>query len=217
MSTQLFLASLAAIVSLAHCGNFTVTDEAWFEVEIKDMDGPGQDYRGRFVIALFGEVAPMTVMNFVAITKGYKSAKSKLHYKNTRVHRIVRDFLIQMGDIVVGDGTGSKSIYGERFNDEEFILSHRHPGWVSMANHGKDSNGSQFFILLSKARWLDGKHVVFGKVVRGFDVIETINEVPVVDNTATPAKRIKITDCGMNDLERSYDLTEEQMASTEDL
>ena len=69
-----------------------------------------------------------------------------------------------MGDITVGDGSGGKSIYGDRFADEEFVLSHRSDGWVSMANHGPDSNNSQFFILLTKARWLDGKHIVFGKV-----------------------------------------------------
>lgn len=153
-------------------GKYTITDEAWFDVEVKDMDGPGQDYRGRFVIGLFGDTAPMTAMNFVAITRGYKRGRETLHYKNTPIHRIVPDFVIQMGDITVGDGTGGKSIFGERFNDEEFVLSHRSPGWVAMANHGKDTNGSQFYILLTKARWLDKKHVVFGKVIRGMVCIK---------------------------------------------
>jgi cyclophilin family peptidyl-prolyl cis-trans isomerase len=201
----------------AYAGNYTVTDEAWFDIEIKDMDGPGQDYRGRFVVALFGETAPMTTMNFVAITRGYKRGKEKLHYKNTPVHRIVPDFVVQMGDITVGDGTGGKSIFGDRFNDEDFILSHRSPGWVAMANHGPDTNGSQFYILLTKARWLDGKHVVFGKVIRGYDVVKTIGDVPSDPNNAVPKKRIKIIDCGLNELDRKYDLTEEQLESTEDL
>merc|ERR1712150_93216 len=98
-------------------------------------------------------------------------------YKKSVVHRVVPDFVIQMGDITVGDGTGGRSIFGERFNDEEFILSHRAPGWVAMANHGPDTNGSQFYILLTKARWLDGKHVVFGKVIKGMDVIMTLGDV----------------------------------------
>jgi cyclophilin family peptidyl-prolyl cis-trans isomerase len=216
-SSTLTALLLAAFAALASAGNYTVTDEAWFEVEIKDMDGPGQDYRGRFVVALFGETAPMTCMNFAAITRGYKRGKENLHYKKSVVHRVVPDFVVQMGDITVGDGTGGRSIFGERFNDEDFILSHRSAGWVAMANHGPDSNGSQFYILLTKARWLDGKHVVFGKVVQGFDVVRTMGEVPADQQTAVPKRRIKIVNCGLNELDKKYDLTEDQLDSTEDL
>lgn len=204
-------------LAVAYCGNHTVTDEAWFDIEIKDMDGPGEDYRGRFVVALFGETAPVTVMNFKFIAKGHKHRHEKLHYKNTPVHRVVPDFIIQMGDITVGDGTGGKSIYGAKFNDELFSLSHRGPGWVAMANHGRDTNGSQFYILLQKARWLDGKHVVFGKVIRGYDVVKAIGEVDASSETATPKKRILIVDCGLNKLEKKYDLKDSELDTTEDL
>ena len=204
-------------VSLANCGNFTVTEEAWFDVEVKDLDGAGEDFKGRFTVALFGETAPMTVMNFAALTKGYKKGDLKLAYKNTKIHRIVPDFVLQMGDITVGDGTGGRSIFGERFNDEEFILSHRSPGWVAMANHGPDTNNSQFYILMTKARWLDNKHVVFAKVIRGYDVIEVLGEVPSNPNTAVPKKIVKIVDCGLNTLDKPYDLKESQLDSTEDL
>ena len=91
-----------------------------------------------------------------------------------------------------------RSIFGDRFNDEAFVLSHRSTGWVAMANHGSDTNGSQFYILLTKARWLDGKHVVFGKVIRGMKVVETIGDVPYDSNTAVPRKQVKIIDCGIN-------------------
>ena len=91
----------------------------------------------------------------------------KYAYKGSPIHRIVRDFVIQTGDFTHGDGTGGKSIYGDKFIDENFILSHRSPGWVSMANHGKDTNGSQWFITLVPARWLDGHHVAFGRVISG--------------------------------------------------
>lgn len=181
------------------------------------MDGPGQDYRGRFVVALFGDTAPMTVMNFVSITRGYKRGKEEFTYKDTPVHRIVPDFVVQMGDITVGDGTGGKSIFGERFNDEDFILSHRSPGWVAMANHGPDTNGSQFYVLLTKARWLDTKHVVFGKVITGMDVVRTLGDVPSDANSAVPKKRVRIIDCGLNELDRKYDITEDQLDITEDL
>jgi len=215
---MLFLAAfLVGSFTLAQCGNFTVTDEAWFDVEVKDLDGPGEDYRGRFTIALFGETAPMTVMNFAAITKGYKRGNQKLWYKNNRVHRVVPDFVIQMGDITVGDGSGGTSIFGHRFNDEDFVLSHRSPGWVAMANHGPDTNNSQFYVLLSKARWLDNKHVVFGKIIRGFNVIEILGEVPTDPNTAVPLREIKIVDCGLNTLDKKYDLAKDQLDSVEDL
>lgn len=208
----------AAIIGCALAdSNHTVTQEAWFDIEVKDMDGPGQDYTGRFVIGLFGETAPMTCLNFASITKGYKKGRDNLQYKNTPVHRIVPDFVIQMGDITRGDGSGGRSIFGERFNDEEFILSHKAPGFVAMANHGPDTNNSQFYIMLTKARWLDGKHVVFGKVVRGFDVVEALGEVTADPYTAVPKKRVKIVDCGLNELDDKYELTEEQIMSTEDI
>jgi len=213
----LFLAALFTVFSTGYCGNYTVTDEVWFDIEVKDFDGPGEDYTGRFVIALFGETAPMTTMNFAAIARGYKRGKERLHYKNSKVHRIVPDFVVQMGDITVGDGTGGVSIYGPTFADEDFILSHRSPGWVSMANHGPDSNASQFFIVLARARWLDPKHVVFGKVIQGFKHIAVLGEVPTNMKTSKPRKTITITDCGVKSLERKYDLPEKYWDTTEDI
>lgn len=209
--------SLFALFGLAYCGNYTVTEEVWFDVEVKDMDGPGDDFRGRFVVALFGDTCPMTAMNFAAIAKGFKRGRSSLWYKNSKIHRVIPDFLIQGGDVTTGDGTGGRSIYGDKFVDENFVLSHRATGVVSMANHGKDTNGSQFFVLLNKARWLDGKHVVFGKVIKGLDVLKTLGDVPTDPNTAVPKKTIRIIDCGVNGLEKKYDLTQEQFDSEEDI
>ena len=217
MMLILFTAVLLSAAVPALAGNFTITQEAWFDIEVKDLDGPGQDYTGRFVIALFGEVAPMTVLNFASITKGYKRGRENLQYKNSYIHRIVPDFVLQMGDITRGDGSGGRSIFGERFNDEEFVLSHRSPGWVAMANHGPDTNSSQFYILLTKARWLDSKHVVFGKVIRGYSVVEELGEVPADPFTAVPKKRVKIIDCGINELVEKYDLTEDQIDSIADI
>jgi len=216
MKTQ--LAILFTLFAAVYCkSNYTVTEEVWFDIEIKDMDGPGEDYKGRFEIALFGDTAPISVYNFKSIAKGYKHRHSKLTYKNSYIHRIVPDFIIQMGDITVGDGTGGTSVYGPKFNDEAFTLSHRGPGWVAMANHGPDTNGSQFYILLQKSRWLDGRHVVFGKVIRGYDVVKTIGEVPVHTDTALPKKQVKIVDCGLNKIEKPYELKESELDSTEDL
>lgn len=210
--------SLLLLLPCAMAGEFTVTEEAWFEVEVADIDGPGTSYSGRFVIALFGETVPMTVLNFASIARGYQRGdETKLHFKNTTIHRIVPDFVIQMGDVTVGDGTGSRSIYGDTFIDENFALSHRAPGWVSMANRGKDTNGSQFFILLSKARWLDGKHVVFGKVIRGFDTVRTLGELATNPKTAAPELEVRVVDCGVDRLDRKYDLQAEDLDSTEDL
>lgn len=213
----LFLACIFAVLSIGYCGNHTITEEVYFDVEVKDLDGPGDDYRGRFVVGLFGETAPMASMNFAAIAKGYKRGREHLHYKGTKIHRIVQDFVLQMGDTTVGDGTGGKSIYGDKFVDENFIVSHRAKGMVSMANHGKDTNGSQFFILLNKARWLDGKHVVFGKVIRGMDVIKTLGEVPTDPNTALPKRLIRIIDCGVVGIDRKYELSLDQVDSEEDI
>jgi len=196
--------------------NHTVTHEAWFEITIKDLDGPGDDYVGTFRIALFGETVPMTVLNFVNIAKGYKlKGGKKISYKNTIVHRVVQDFVIQMGDVDTFDGHGGMSIYGPKFNDENFILSHRSAGWVAMANHGPDTNNSQFYITLVKARWLDGKHVAFGKIVKGMDVIKTIGEVQTNTSTAVPKKRIKITDCGAEQLKNPYVMSDARVDSDE--
>jgi len=211
-ATMLILAS----GHLVAAGNFTVTHEAWLEVEVRDMDGPGEDFRGRFTIALFGDTVPMTTLNFASLITGHKIKGQKVSYKGTHVHRIVKDFVVQMGDVTSGDGTGSVSIYGERFNDENFVLSHRSAGWVAMANHGVDTNGSQFYILLTKARWMDGKHVVFGKVIRGFDVVKTLGEVDT-DTRAVPKKRVKIVDCGVKQLKTTYDLKGSQLDSETDI
>ncbi|KAL5004805.1 hypothetical protein ScPMuIL_018261 [Solemya velum] len=201
----------------AASSNYTVTEEVWMDVEIKDFDGPGDDYRGRLVIGVFGETCPMTTMNFINIAKGFRTGKRFLTYKNSKFHRVIPDFLVQGGDNEVGDGSGGLSIFGGTFVDENFKMSHTSAGIVSMANHGKDTNGSQFFLLLSRARWLDGKHVAFGKLVKGYDVLKTIGEVQMVRDTTEPKKTIKVVDSGVNNLEKSYTLSEKDYLKEEDL
>lgn len=139
----------------------------------------GMAYYGHITIALFGEEAPKTVENFMALanmTKGYG-------YKNVKFHRIVKDFVVQGGDFEKGDGTGGYSIYGKKFPDETFAIPHNKKGRLLMANLGPNTNGAQFFITTTEdCLWLNGKHVVFGQLVGGMDIIEEMNNVTLDEN-----------------------------------
>ncbi|RLM87663.1 Cyclophilin-like peptidyl-prolyl cis-transisomerase domain [Panicum miliaceum] len=127
--------------------------------------------------------------------KGVGSNGKPLHYKGTPFHRIIPGFMIQGGDIVRGDGKGSESIYGGIFPDENFTVKHTHPGVVAMANSGLDSNGSQFYITTIKTSWLDGEHVVFGRVIQGMDTVYAIEGGAGTYN-GKPRKKAVITDSG---------------------
>ncbi|USW53862.1 Putative cyclophilin-type peptidyl-prolyl cis-trans isomerase domain-containing protein [Septoria linicola] len=163
---------------------------------------------GKVVFELYNDVVPKTADNFRALCTGEKGKTSSgipLHYKGSGFHRVIKSFMIQGGDFTAGNGTGGESIYGEKFDDENFQLKHEKPFLLSMANAGPGTNGSQFFVTTVPTPHLDGKHVVFGEVIAGKSIIREVENGECGPNDK-PNKDVVIEDCG--ELPEGTDLSE---------
>eukprot|EP01133_Synstelium_polycarpum_P000215 gene215-263_t len=172
---------------------------------------------GRVVFELFTDTVPKTADNFRALCTGEKGVSEKtqlkLHYKGTPFHRIIKNFMCQGGDFQNKNGTGGESIYGRRFEDENFKMKHTEPYLLSMANAGPNTNGSQFFITTNVTPHLDGKHVVFGRVIDGQQIVDILNTV-LVDQNDKPFADVKIAHCGELILKKNIVKKEESSSGT---
>jgi cyclophilin family peptidyl-prolyl cis-trans isomerase len=167
----------------------TARPKVFFDITIDSADA------GRITFELYNDIVPKTAENFRALCTGELAGTDKaFSYKGTPFHRIIPEFMLQGGDTTKGNGTGGKSIYGEKFKDENFTVKHTKEGLLSMANAGKNTNGSQFFITTVPCNWLDGKHVVFGEVVDGMDLVKKIEKLG--SSSGAPKKKVVISDCG---------------------
>lgn len=181
----------------------TANPQTFFDLTIGNEGEEGYE-KGRVIFELFKEQVPKTAENFRSICAGDKG----LSYKDNIFHRIIPDFMMQGGDITNQNGTGGKSIYGNKFADEGIWIPHTIPGLLSMANSGPNTNGSQFFITYKETPWLDGKHTVFGRVIQGMDIVRKAEKVKTGANDV-PTLTVKITDCGeLSDQEKLQEIDE---------
>jgi peptidylprolyl isomerase len=165
--------------------------KVFFDITLNDKPA------GRIVMELYADSVPKTAENFRALCtgeKGMTKSGKPLHFKGSIFHRVIPQFMLQGGDFTNGNGTGGESIYGQKFPDENFLHKHTGSGILSMANAGPNTNGSQFFICTVPCPWLDGKHVVFGKVVEGMNVVKVVEGVGA--QSGQTSQRVRIADCG---------------------
>lgn len=163
---------------------FRMGNKVFFDVTVNDQP------LGKIQFKLYDDVVPKTTENFRALCTGEKG----FGYKGSIFHRVIPNFMLQGGDFTNFNGTGGKSIYGDKFADENFVKKHDRPGLLSMANAGRNTNGSQFFVTTVPCPWLDGKHVVFGEVTDGFDIVKKIEGYG--SQSGKTSAKITISNCG---------------------
>merc|ERR1719324_217903 len=189
-------ALLTAVLMGGAVAETEVTHKVFFDISI------GGEKAGRITFGLYGNTVPKTAENFRALTTGEKGmgkAGKALHYKGSGFHRVIPQFMLQGGDFTQGNGRGGESIYGAKFADENFKFKHTGAGLLSMANAGPGTNGSQFFITTVATPWLDGRHVVFGRVLEGMDVVKAVEAVG--SRSGNVSKEVTITDSGQLPME----------------